>query len=417
MNVKRLKILIIAYECSPLRSHAPGSAWQIISRLSQWHDLWIITEASQYQSEVEEYLQKNSLISERIHFKFIHRSWRGYKKSRPIIPIKSLRDYRKWLKRAYYVAKELQSQISFDIVHHLRGNSVREPGYCWQLPIPYIWGPTGGTTRIPWQMMPFISMRDCILQTARSVITYIQFRYKPRLRNAVKKAACVIAQTSFDKKQFQKFHGIDTPILHEQAANSTITKIRKIDEKRALQIMWAGRCISLKGLPILLYAITDSRLKGEIILHIAGDGPQRKSWQDLTEKLDIADCCIWHGWISQKDTVALMQKSDAFVFPSLLEGTPTVVMEALSTGLPVVCIKHCGFGDVVDETCGFSFEATNVQTAINGFKRALISLLDNPMMLEKLSKGAIEKAKEYSWANLATAINEIYITTHEDNNK
>lgn len=413
MNENPLKVLIIAYECSPARSHAPGAAWQIIRRLAKWHDLWVITEASQYQSEVEEYLKKNPSISERIHFKFINRSWSGYKKSRPIIPIKSLHDYRKWLKSAYEVAKELNSQITFDIVHHLRGNSAREPGYCWQLPIPYIWGPTGGTTRIPWKMMRLLSMRDCILQTARSFITYIQFRYKPRLRNAVSKAACIIAQTSFDKKQFKKVHGINTPIIHEQAANPNISKIRKIDKKKPLQIMWAGRCISLKGFPILLHAITDSRLKGNVILHIAGDGPLKKSWQDLTEKLDISDCCIWHGWLSHENTIALMQKNNAFVFPSLLEGTPAVVMEALSNGLPVICLKHCGFGDVVDETCGFAFEATNVQAAIKGFRNALISLINKPEQLVRLSIGAVETANHYSWDNLAVSINEIYITTHE----
>jgi glycosyltransferase involved in cell wall biosynthesis len=413
MNAKRLKVLIIAYECSPYRSHAPGSAWQIISRLAKRHDLWVITEASQYQVEVEEFLQKNSFFLERINFKFLPRSWSGYKKSRPIVPIKSFSDYKKWLKNAYYIAKELHSEVTFDIVHHLRGNSAREPGYCWQLPVPYIWGPTGGTTRIPWQMLSLLNLRDGIMQTTRNVITDMQFRYKPRLRNAVKKAACVIAQTSFDKKQFKKVHGIDAQMLHEQAANPAISQIRKIDEKRPLKIMWAGQCISRKGLPILLHAIADSGLKRRIILHLAGDGPLKKIWQGLAAQLGIADCCIWHGWLSQTDTLALMHKSDAFVFPSLLEATSTAVMEALSTGLPVMCIKHCGFGDVVDETCGFLFEATDVQEAIKGFRNAIVSLIDNPARLEKLSIGAAYKAKQYSWDNLAASINEIYITTHE----
>lgn len=411
----RLRVLVVAYECSPARSHAPGAAWQIVSRLAQWHDLWVIVEATQYQKEIEDFLKANTLLQKSINFIFLSREWEGYKRSRPILPVRSYSDYKKWLKNAYRIAQDLNSKINFDIVHHLRGNSAREPGYCWLLPVPYIWGPTGGTTRIPWQMMSLLSMRDCILQTARSFITYIQFRYKPRLRNAVSKAACIIAQTSFDKKQFKKVHGINTPIIHEQAANPNISKIRKIDKKKPLQIMWAGRCISLKGLPILLHAITDSRLKGNVILHIAGDGPLKKSWQDLSEQLGIADRCIWHGWISQVETVELMHKSDVFAFPSLLEATSTAVMEALSTGLPVICIKHCGFGDVVDESCGFSFEALDVKTAINGFKNSIISLIDNPRLLEILSKGAIEKAKEYSWDNLASAINDVYLHANQRN--
>jgi glycosyltransferase involved in cell wall biosynthesis len=370
-------------------------------------------EATQYQKEIEAYFKANPILHKSINFIFLPRTWKGYKKSRPILPMKSYSDYKKWLKNAYKIAQNYNNIINFDIVHHLRGNSAREPGYCWQLSVPYIWGPTGGTTKVPWKMFRLLNLRDCILQAARTIITDIQFRLRPRIKKAVRNASCIIAQTSYDKKQFKKVYGIDTPLIHEQAANPVIAQIRKKDEKRPLQIMWAGRCISLKGLPILLYAITDSRLKGKIILHIAGDGPQKKHWQALSKQLDIADYCIWHGWISQQNTIALMQQSDVFAFPSLLEATSTAVMEALSTGLPVICIKHCGFGDVVDESCGFSFEASDVKTAINGFKKSIISLIDNPCLLEKLSKGAIEKAKEYSWDNLATELNKIYLSSQD----
>lgn len=409
MITKQLKVLIIAYECSPTRSHAPGSAWQVISRIAIWHKIWVVTEASQYQNEIEEYLLANPAICKNIHFKFISRTWEGYRKPRPIIPIRSMRDYKRWLKRAYEIVKILNKQIKFDIIHHLRANTVREPGYCWQLPIPYIWGPTGGLTRIPWRMLKLINWQDVIMQIIRNVTTDIQFRYKPRLRNAVKKATCVIAQTSFDKNKFKKVYGIETPILHEQASNPVNYRIKKVNNEMPIKIVWAGRCISLKGLPILLHAIADHEIKDKVIFHIAGDGPFKKKWQMLAKNLGIAKCCIWHGWISHQDTITLMQQNDVFAFPSLLEATSTAVMEALSTGLPVICMKHCGFGDVVDETCGITFDAINVKAAIKGFNNALKEVVQNPEMLERLSKGAINKAKEYSWDNLAETISKIYL--------
>ncbi|MCK4783770.1 MAG: hypothetical protein KAV87_08475, partial [Desulfobacteraceae bacterium] len=46
---RRLKVLVEAYECSPSQSHAPGSAWQILSRLAKLYDLWVITEETQYR--------------------------------------------------------------------------------------------------------------------------------------------------------------------------------------------------------------------------------------------------------------------------------------------------------------------------------------------------------------------------------
>jgi len=53
--------------------------------------------------------------------------------------------------------------------------------------------------------------------------------------------------------------------------------------------------------------------------------------------------------------MTLLRKSHAAVFPSLREATSTFVMQALSTGLPVICLDHCGFGDIIDETCGFRY--------------------------------------------------------------
>ncbi len=47
MGIQRPKILVEAYECSPVREHAPGAVWQTVSRLSRWFDLWVLVEETQ----------------------------------------------------------------------------------------------------------------------------------------------------------------------------------------------------------------------------------------------------------------------------------------------------------------------------------------------------------------------------------
>lgn len=405
---RRLRVLVISYECNPKGSHAPGSAWKVLSRLAKWHDLWVITESTQYQNDIESFLSNHPSFSECINFTFIPGRKHNEKKPRPILPIRSNLKYRQWLHKAFIATKNLHTYVNYDLIHHLRGNSFREPGYCWKLPIPFIWGPTGGTTSIPWQLMKLLNFRTRLLYILKNIITAIQFRLSPHVRKAAKKATFVLAQTSFDQEMFFKVYGINAMLVHEQAADTSMNLIHHYDGVRPLQIAWAGRCMPLKGLPILLRAISTPSLRGRVQLHIAGDGQSRAEWEVMASCLGVADSCIWHGWMPQDETISMLEKCDVLAFTSLAEATPATVMEALSVGLPVICLKHCGFGDVIDETCGITITLSDVSTVINGFSSALGFLINNPDIISKLSKGACEKTKEYSWDSLANKLNMAY---------
>ena len=111
---RRLKILVEAYECSPLRGHAAGSSWQIITRLSDLYDLWVITEF-RYQKEVNEYFASGGTKGKNINFFYIQRDVkRGSKGYSSPVPILTILRYHKWLKRSYIVAMHLNEQIEFN---------------------------------------------------------------------------------------------------------------------------------------------------------------------------------------------------------------------------------------------------------------------------------------------------------------
>jgi glycosyltransferase involved in cell wall biosynthesis len=91
-----------------------------------------------------------------------------------------------------------------------------------------------------------------------------------------------------------------------------------------------------------------------------------------------------------------MSECDVFVFPSLQEGSPGVVSEALSLGLPVVCLNLHGQADMVDESCGFKIRAGNPRQATRDLCEKLSLLCSNPEMVTKLSKGALVRAKKFT---------------------
>lgn len=72
-------------------------------------------------------------------------------------------------------------------------------------------------------------------------------------------------------------------------------------------------------------------------LALAGDGEERLYLKECVRRLGLTDITTWHGWQQDKARLLdLYQQADVVVNPSLYEGMPNVVLEAMACGLPVV---------------------------------------------------------------------------------
>lgn len=407
----RLKVLVVAYECSPVRGHAPGSAWNLVTRLAQWNEVLVITEESQYRAEIEAHIQRFGALAA-LSFEFIPSGGRGYQGTRPVLPFKSLWLYRRWLRAAYRKASELHAARGFNVVHHLRGNSFREPGFLRKIGAPYVWGPVGGTTGVAMDLMRGASSVEKIAHIARNAINWSQLRLSPSVRAAFRSASCVIAQTKYDQQSFERVHRCRCVVVHEQNSELLPVKSRQAaaneDAHASLRVLWVGQCISRKGFPILIDALRSVAASGGITVDVAGDGPSKRRWMKLTEAKAMAGLYRWHGWKSREEVLQLMSEADVLAFTSLLEGTPATVMEALSVGLPVICLRHCGQGDVVDASCGAAIEPSSYEAVVAGVAQAIDELRRNPSLRIDLRRGAVAKAREFSWDQAAVKINETY---------
>ena len=97
-----------------------------------------------------------------------------------------------------------------------------------------------------------------------------------------------------------------------------------------------------------------------------------------------------------------------FVFSSLRDTCGTVVLEALSRGVPIISLDHQGVGDVVTPECGIKIPVTTPSDVILRLSDAIASLAQDKLRLEKLSNGATERAKEYLWSVKGEKIAKIY---------
>ena len=85
------------------------------------------------------------------------------------------------------------------------------------------------------------------------------------------------------------------------------------------------------------------------VYFVGGSLEEESQYKNIAKKLKIENNCVWHSRISHEEVQQLMRICDLFFFTSIAEGTPHVILEALSNNLPVLCFNTCGHGDSVNE--------------------------------------------------------------------
>ena len=111
--------------------------------------------------------------------------------------------------------------------------------------------------------------------------------------------------------------------------------------------------------------------------------------------------------VPQKDLPSLFRDADVFVFPSLIEGMPLVVLEAMACGLPVITTTH-GPGDIVRDGIDGFFVPIRDSEAIAA---RLEQLYRDPSLREQMGRNAREQAMRYTWQAYAQRAADAVLTT------
>jgi colanic acid/amylovoran biosynthesis glycosyltransferase len=129
----------------------------------------------------------------------------------------------------------------------------------------------------------------------------------------------------------------------------------------AIRILTIARLVEKKGVAYGIEAVAQlTRRYPDIEYTIVGDGPLRAALDDLICRRGLAARVQLLGWKSQEEVAVFLRNADILLAPSVTsadgdqEGTPTVLMEALAQGIPVVSTRHSAIAEVVpDGAAGF----------------------------------------------------------------
>jgi glycosyltransferase involved in cell wall biosynthesis len=121
--------------------------------------------------------------------------------------------------------------------------------------------------------------------------------------------------------------------------------------KDTFRFISAGQLIHRKGIDLLIEACATLPKTGWH-LDIYGDGPDRRSLEQLAARLGLADRVTFHGMVSSDAVQKALAMADCAVLPSRFDGWGTLVNEALAAGTPAICTSSCGSATLLADIPG-----------------------------------------------------------------
>lgn len=214
----------------------------------------------------------------------------------------------------------------------------------------------------------------------------------------------IAMQTIYDKSISVIPNGCD-PNKFEKLSKRDLRDKLKIKEDEKIMI-FVGRLHPIKGLHYLIEAmrIIHQRYPKSRLL-IVGDGEDRNNLENLVKKLNLNKYVTFIGIVPNETVPGYMVAADVFVLPSLSEGFPTVTLEAMASGIPIVATTVGGVPEIIkDGENGFSVEPRNSEE----IAEKVLLLLNKDELRKIISEKNTEEVKRYRWESIAIRLEEVY---------
>lgn len=146
--------------------------------------------------------------------------------------------------------------------------------------------------------------------------------------------------------------------------------------QEARVVIFVGLLVPIKGIRFLIDAWSELNRRGKLSetdrLVLLGDGPERDALERRISESGIAGKVLFAGTVDQTVVSKWMSAANLLCLPSLNEGTPNVIVEALASGIPVVASRVGGIPDLIRESeNGALVAATDTMALAEALDRVL----------------------------------------------
>jgi glycosyltransferase involved in cell wall biosynthesis len=384
-----MRILLSAFACDPNHGSEPGVGWAWASHLARsGHDVCVLTR-ERFRIALENEVSKTN--SQNLRFIFVDVNRVPYQTP----ALGTYPYYFAWQFKLYLKVARLVRKNRPDCIHHITYASYRTPFLLSLLGVPSIFGPVGGGEASPMALTRGMSFSARARELGRHVARL--FRFLNPITTLVWRHSTLILLTTEETLRMvpAKYH----PKCRVLPAVTTPSPITAVNARRrrtdgTLRVLFVGRILEWKGLHLALPALKIARRRVPgIHLTIVGDGESKPRIQALVEAEGQQDAVEWISRIPRRQVLELYGQHELLVFPSLHDSGGTVILEAFSYGMPVICLNLGGPGVLVDSSCGASID-TNGQS----FEQVVDAIADELVRFSRMSDPEEQAIREAAFA-------------------
>jgi glycosyltransferase involved in cell wall biosynthesis len=397
-----MRVLLSAYACEPDRGSEPEVGWQRALHMTALADeVWVLTRANN-----RGLIEANPLSqSSGLHFLY-------YDLPQWVLKLKK----RKWFFYiylvlwqwgAYRLAARHHRVEPFDCVYHVTFVSMLTGSFMGRLGIPFFVGPVAGGECAPLRLRRSMPIRCRASEFLRDLQILFQ-RCSPLTRAAFAAAERIYVTTNDSFRLVPpKWRSKTSACLAIATLGNAVSNDRRRPPVTP-RFVFVGRLCHWKGPHFAIRALAETRKTAPAAtLTLIGTGPDEQWLRDVAQRFGVADAVEFGGFVPPRQLVSSLCGYTALVFPSLHDSGGIVVLEALSEGLPVVCLDLGGPGIIVNESCGIVVPTADAgeNQVVACIANAMNSLAAMPVAeLKRLSMGAIDRANELTWSRLTERI-------------
>jgi len=173
------------------------------------------------------------------------------------------------------------------------------------------------------------------------------------------------------------------------------------------QLVFIGRLIFYKNLSVVIRALKIvTQTIPDAYLIVVGDGPSRKQWQSLAERMNLNNSIKFTGYVSEEEKLKILNESAVLVLPSLIEGFGLVIIEAFAMKKPVIASMIAPMTEIISHGIdGYLVPPFNEQE----WAKKIIYILQHPEIASLMGNRGREKVeKHFSIQKVVNQLEKLY---------
>ena len=371
-----MKILMLNYEFPPIGGGAAKANLCLLRQYAGRDDLRVdmLTSAPKPGIVIEKFSENITIHKVGIHKKHLH-FWR---RSEVI----------EWLVKAGFYYRRLLRKNDYDLAHAFFGF------------------PTGWLCYRKADILPYIiSLRgsDVPGQHAR-----LQLDYKilaPVFGAIWKKASALVACSEGLKERALRFMpSVSIDVIPNGVELDRFFPAETAEKSKVLRLLTVGRLSVTKRIELLIDTVEIlHRTACKLHFTVVGGGQMERQLRKIVMERELGDVIKIIGRVNSEKMPEVYRRNDIFISASMQEGMSNAMLEAMSSGLPIVTTRCEGLAELIDGN-GLIVKQDNIEEIAKAIKH----LADDPELYKRMSIAARKQAEKFEWANVALSYIEQY---------